>query len=76
MNTKPYPQTEEKPMVLEEPAVAYQRTDPMTYRGTSQHPFTWDEARKWIAESEAEDADGTLAVDFFSELKREFPWLS
>ena len=76
MAVKPFPQKEEKPTVLEEPMVAYQCTDPMTHRVTSQHPFTWDEARQWIAESEAEDADGTLAADFFAELKGEFPWLS
>ena len=32
MKTKPYPRTEEKPMVLEEPVVAYQCTDPAVYR--------------------------------------------
>ena len=32
MKTKPYPQIEEKPMKVDEPAVAYQRTDPTSYR--------------------------------------------
>lgn len=32
MKTKPYPPREEQPMSAAEPAVAYQRTDPATYR--------------------------------------------
>ncbi len=32
MKTKPYPPYEERPMVAGEPAAAYQRTDPATYR--------------------------------------------
>lgn len=32
MKTKPYPPHEELPMVAAEPAVAYRRTDPATYR--------------------------------------------
>lgn len=32
MKTKPYPQIEEKPMTVNEPAMAYQRTDPASYR--------------------------------------------
>ena len=32
MATKPYPQIEETPSMAKEPAVAYQRTDPATYR--------------------------------------------
>ena len=32
MKTKPYPQIEEKPMKVDKPAVAYQRTDPTSYR--------------------------------------------
>lgn len=87
MAVKPYPQTEEKPTVFEEPAVAYQCTDPMTHRdvfsvgtidenddeafeammtaafceqGDCSRPFTWDEARQWIAEAEEEIAAGRV----------------
>jgi len=82
MATKPYPQIEETPSMAKEPAVAYQRTDSTTYRDMTPcesdnglHPFTWEEARKWIAEAEAEDEEGTSAKDFLAELKDEFPWL-
>ena len=50
---------EETPSMAKEPAVAYQQTDPTTYRDMTPcestdglHPFTWEEARKWIAEAE------------------------
>ena len=33
MATKPYPPIEETPAVVNEPAVAYQRTDPSAYHG-------------------------------------------
>jgi len=35
MATKPYPPIEETPQMVNEPAVAYQRTDPSTYQGTA-----------------------------------------
>ena len=68
MATKPYPPIEETPSMAKEPAVAYQRTDPATYRDmppcesdNGLHPFTWEEARKWIAEAEAEDEEEAVS---------------
>ena len=65
MATKPYPPMEETPSMAKEPVVAYQRTDPATYRDmppcesdNGLHPFTWEEARKWIAEAEENIAAG------------------
>ena len=82
MKTKPYSQNEEKPIVANEPVVAYGSTPtvglgyPTEPDNEMLRPFTWEEARKWIAEAEAEDEEGTPAEEFFTELKREFPWLS
>ena len=92
MKTKPYPQHEEEPMILGEPAVAYQRTAPATYRplattggavydeedeeadaaleafrnadlcelGDGFRPFTWEEARQWVAWAEEDIAAGKV----------------
>ena len=67
MATKPYPSMEETPSMAKEPAVAYQRTDPTTYRDMTPcestdglHPFTWEEARKWITEAEENIAAGSF----------------
>ena len=88
MKTKPYPQNEEKPIMANEPVVAYQRTDSATYRsmpfnemdydteadaafdvfmnsdlselGDGFRPFTWEEARQWIAKAEENIAVGRV----------------
>lgn len=45
MKTKPYSQSEEKPMVAGEPTVTYQRTAPTTYRTSysSKHGYAQEE---------------------------------
>ena len=80
MATKPYPQNEEKPMVVNEPAVAYQCTDPSTYRKKPMKPeFTQEEIDEMVAEwlqpltleqinqwnKEAEEADEANDMAYF-----------
>ena len=80
MATKPYPQNEEKPVVANEPAVAYQRTDPSTYRKKPMKPeFTQEEIDEMVAEwlqpltleqinqwnKEAEEADEANDEEYF-----------
>ena len=76
MKTKPYPQTEEKPMTVDEPAVAYQCTDPATYRKAQMFdypksemdnmeeewlcPFTMEELNRRMDEVEADDEADNL----------------
>ena len=45
MKTKPYPQTEEKPTMANEPAVTYQRTSPTMYPASypSKRGYTQEE---------------------------------
>lgn len=45
--------------------------------GDGFRPFTWEEARQWIAEAEAEieAGEGQTDEEFFAELRRDFPWL-
>lgn len=80
MKTKPYPPYEDQPMVAAEPAVAYQRTDPATYRGMLLKPvLSKAEVDKMVEEwlqpltmeqinrwnEEAEEADETDDMDAF-----------
>lgn len=80
MKTKPYPPYEEQPMVAAEPAVAYQRTAPATYRGMLLKPvLSKAEVDKMVEEwlqpltmeqinrwnEEAEEADETDDMDAF-----------
>ena len=76
MKTKPYPQTEEKPMMVNEPAVAYQRTPPESYRKSQMfdypksemdnmdeewlRPFTMEELTRRMDEVEADDEADNL----------------
>ena len=76
MKTKPYPQIEEKPMKVDEPAVAYQRTDPTSYRKAQMfdhpklemdnmeeewlRPFTMEELNRRMDEVEADDEADNL----------------
>lgn len=49
MKTKPYPPYEEQPMVAGEPAAAYQRTDPATYRAShsSKRGYTQEDVPQY-----------------------------
>ena len=76
MKTKPYPQIEEKPMKVDEPAVSYQRTDPTSYRKAQMfdhpksevdnmeeewlRPFTMEELNRRMDEAEAEIEAGEV----------------
>mgnify|MGYP003468263157 FL=1 len=76
MKTKPYPQIEEKPMKVDEPAVAYQRTDPTSYHKAQMfdhpksemdnmeeewlRPFTMEELNRRMDEAEAEIEAGEV----------------
>ena len=76
MKTKPYPQIEEKPMKVDEPAVAYQCTDPACYRKSQifdhpksevdnmeeewLRPFTMEELNRRMDEVEADDEADNL----------------
>ena len=58
MKTKPYPQIEEKPLVLEEPAVAYQQTDPNSYRNAyMKKEYTQEEINEIIDRYIVEDSE-------------------
>ena len=76
MKTKPYLQIEEKPMTIDEPAVAYQCTDPACYRKSQifdhpksemenmeeewLRPFTVEELNRRMDEVEADDEADNL----------------
>ena len=76
MKTKPYPQIEEKPMKVDEPAVAYQRTDPTSYCKAQMfdhpksemdnmeeewlRPFTMEELNRRMDEAEVEIEAGEV----------------
>ena len=76
MKTKPYPQIEEKPMKVDEPAVAYQCTDPTSYRKAQMfdypksemdnmeeewlRPFTMEELNRRMDEAEVEIEAGEV----------------
>ena len=76
MKTKPYPQIEEKPMKVDESAVAYQCTDPACYRKSQifdhpksemdnmeeewLRPFTMEELNRRMDEAEAEIEAGEV----------------
>ena len=76
MKTKPYPQIEEKPMKVDEPTVAYQCTDPTSYRKAQMfdhpksemdnmeeewlRPFTMEELNLRMDEAEVEIEAGEV----------------
>ena len=76
MKTKPYPQIEEKPMKVDEPAVAYQRKAPTSYRKAQMfdhpksemdnmeeewlRPFTMEELNRRMDEAEVEIEAGEV----------------
>lgn len=58
MKTKPYSQMEEKPTMANEPAVAYQRTDPKGYRNAAcvEKEYTQEEINEIVSKCIAGDS--------------------
>ena len=63
MKTKPYPQTEEKPTMANEPAVTYQRTSPTMYPAShlSKRGYTQEEMDEMM---KYDPAAGTAAFSW------------